>query len=149
MNGASFIGSALMILLLLPVLVLHWEGRAVADRLYGLIALGGVGFAAILHGVAGMMLAAGIGLACLSLLSSAVAGISLLWRLRLLTGGHIKLIAAGATWLSASGAVLMLGLAAALFVLAAMILRIRKTADPRPDMAGIAAIALLSAQLMT
>ncbi|KEQ51296.1 hypothetical protein [Sphingobium chlorophenolicum] len=149
MNGASFIGCALMILLLLPVLVLHWEGRVVTDRLYGAIALGGVGFAALFHGAVGAMLAVGVGLACLLLLSSAVAAISLFWRLRLLTGGHIKLIAAGATWLSAGGALLMLALAVGLFVVVAVILRVRKVADPRPDMAGIAAIALLSAQLMT
>lgn len=144
----TLIGCALLILLLLPVLVLHWEGRAVTDRLYALIALGGIGFAALFQGMAGMMLAAAVGLGCLMLLSSLVAVISTLWRLRLMTGGHIKLLAAGATWLSATGALLMLALAAALFLLAALILRVRKAADPRPDMAAIAAIALLSAQLM-
>ncbi|WP_150291498.1 hypothetical protein [Sphingobium estronivorans] len=146
MNGMQWIGCAALILLLLPVLVLHWEGRAVTDRFYGLIALCGIGFAGLAHGVSGMAMAGAIGLACLALLSSAIAVLALRWRL--LTGGHIKLLAAGATWLSVTGALLMLGLALALFLIAAVILRVRKAADPRPDMAGIAAIALLSAQFM-
>ncbi|WP_375196607.1 hypothetical protein [Sphingobium sp.] len=148
MNGESHIGSALLILLLLPVVILHWERRGGDDRLYGLIAIGGVGFAAWTQGPGGALLAGLSGVLCLLLLSALVAAISSVWRLHLLTGGHIKLLAAGACWLSLTGAALMLAVATALFWLAALFLRARKAADPRPDMAAIAAIALLSAQLM-
>lgn len=148
MNGSHLIGCTLMILLLLPVLVLHAEKRVVADRFYGLIALGGLGFAGLVQGLPGLMIAALAGLGCLMLLSSVIAVITLRWRLRLLTGGHIKLLAAGATWLDPGGALRMLGVAVALFLLAALFLRVRKAGDPRPDMAAIATVALLSAQLM-
>lgn len=148
MTGLTLIGCALCLLLLLPVLVLHGEGRPVHDGFYGLIALGGVGFSTLLHGVPGGAMAVVTGLACLLLLSLAMAALERRWDMRLLTGGHIKLLAAGASWLSATGALLMLGLAAGLFLIGAAILRVRKTANPRPDMAVVAAVALLSAQLM-
>lgn len=148
MNGPALIGCAALILLLLPVVILHGERRPVPDALYALVALCGIGFSALMHGAAGLALAFGTGLASLILVTMAVAAASALWRVRLLTGGHIKLLAAGATWLSIAGALAMLLLTASLFILAAMILRARKATSPRPDVAVIAAFALLSVRLM-
>jgi hypothetical protein len=148
MTGLTLIGCALTVLLLLPVVVLHGEERPVHDGFYGAIALGGLGYSALLHGPGGGMAAAMTALACLLLLSLAMAALERRWDIRLLAGGHIKLLAAGASWLSVTGALLMLALAAGLFLIGAAILRVRKTTNPRPDMAVVAAVALLSAQLM-
>ena len=149
MTGLPLIGCAALILLLLPILVLQAEKRPIADRFHILLAAAGIGFAALSRGASGMALAVALGLSCLLLMTGIVAALSARCQVRLLTGGHIKLIAAGTTWLSPSGALIMLALSVALYCAVAILLRTRKAADPRPDMATITVAALLSAQLMT
>ncbi len=99
MDGQSLIASALLIVLLLPVVVAAWERKRVPDGFYLAIAAGGIGFAAATQGWPGALLAAATGCACLLLVAATVGLIRARWHVRLLVGGHIKLLGAGATWL--------------------------------------------------
>ena len=147
MNGVHLIAFALLILLLLPVAVAAWEDKRPPDALYLAIALCGAGFAGIAEGVPGMIKALATGLACLLLVAAAITLIRNRWRVRLMLGNHIKLLGAGATWLGASGAPLMLVLTALLFLLSIAILRVRKMPAARPNFSHIAVASILFVQI--
>ena len=146
MNGTGLIASALLILLLLPIVVATWERKRVPDALYIAIAAAGIGYAGLRDGLMGALLAGGIGLACLLLVAAAVGLARTRWGVRLLVGSHIKLLGAGATWLGAPGAATMILLALFLFIACVILLRARKAPDIRPEFAPIAAIAILAVQ---
>ncbi len=116
MDGIDLFASAFLILLLLPVVIATWEHKRAPEGLYLAIAAGGIGYGGLSHGLAGALLAAAIGLACLLLVAAAVGMVRARWQVRLLVGSHIKLLGAGATWLSASGAIAMIFFAFCLFI---------------------------------
>lgn len=146
MNGTALIGVALLILLLLPVLLLSEQGRRIPDALPATIAGTGLLFAALLDGPSGLILSALTGLAFLLLLAAGVSiGCSLL-HARLLTGAHIKLLAAGAIWLGAPGALKMVLLTTLFWFAAGALLRARKIARTEPHYA-IIAVAILCVQI--
>jgi len=147
MNGVHLIAFGLLVLLLLPVAVAAWEDKRPPDALYLAIALSGAGFAGVTEGFPGVVKALATGLACLLLVAATITAIRDRWQVRLLLGNHIKLLAAGATWLGISGASLMLLLAALLFLFSIAILRARKMPEMRPNFSHIAVIAILCVQI--
>jgi hypothetical protein len=76
----------------------------------------------------------------------AVAALRRAWDVHLLSGGHIKLLGAGAVWLGAPGAATMVVLTILAFIGIAALLRARKAARIRPEFAPIAALAMLAVQ---
>lgn len=142
MNGGGYIALAALILLLLPVVVMPWEGRRVPDALYAALAVGGLVAAAAKGGLGAMAWAVAGGCATLAIVAAITTAIRLNHRLQLLTSGHVKLLSAGSLWLGLGGALAMVGAAfAALFI--AGILQRRRSRARRPDFAAIAALAIL------
>lgn len=142
MGGVGYIALAALILMLLPAVVLPWEGRRVPDALYAAIGAGGLVAAGLREGLDGVIWAAVAGAGSLLTVTAVIAGIKAHINAQLVTGGHIRLLAAGSTWLGIYGAMAMLGLAfAALFTIG--LYRHRKTNSRRPDFAAIAALAIL------
>lgn len=147
MTGVQLIAISTLILILLPIIVLEWEQRNVPNWLYLLLGAAGIAFTLTSRGLGGAIVSLAAGIAILLLLAGAIAYMRRTWKLRLLSGGQIKLMAAGAAWLGPVGAVLMLSLAILLFVISVIFLRIRKKAVLRPDSEAIAAIAILIVQV--
>ncbi|HWJ71523.1 MAG TPA: hypothetical protein VNS79_15875 [Sphingobium sp.] len=147
MNAIGLIGLALLILLLLPVVIAAWEGYGVPDMLYLVIASGGIIFAGVTRGWAGALQAGLVGLGCLIVVAAAITAIRLRWQVRLLVGGHIKLLGAGATWLGVAGSIGMIAISLTLLAGGAVFLRIRKNTNIRPEFIPIAAASILLVQI--
>lgn len=147
MDGTSLIASALLTLMLLPIAVAAWDRWRVPDGLYLAIAAAGIGYSYMRNGVAGAASAVLVGLACLLLVAAAISLLKARQQVRLLLGGHIKLLGAGATWLSAQGAVVMTLVSFSLFVFCALFLRARRASNTRPEFAPIATFSILMIQL--
>lgn len=143
MGAAGYFYLALLILVLVPIVILPWEGKSTPDWLYAVLAVGGLSAAALLKGVPGVLLAGLAGLACLAIASLAVTLVRARTRARILTGGQIKLLGAGATWLGVSGAFAMIALAAIALVLLAAFQR-AGAVKQRPDASAVFAVAILS-----
>ena len=147
MGAADCLALAALIVLLLPAVVLPWEGRRVPDALYAAIALDGLAAAWLTGGEEALWPSAAGGALAMIAAAALVAAARRWLRVQLLTGGHIKLLAAGAAWLGPGGALAMLALAlGGLFALGA-------AAGPgngprRPDFALVAALAVLCVGLL-
>jgi len=147
MPGLQLLAIAILILLLLPIVILEWESYRVPDWLYMLLAGSGVIFSLLQFGFGTAVVALLTAALCLLLIGGGVAYMRRTWKLRFLSGGQIKLLAAGSAWLGPVGAILMLILAIISFILFVLILRIRKKTILRPDSEAIAAIAILVIQV--
>ncbi len=146
MTGFGFLALATLIVLLLPIVVLPWEGRRVPDPFYALLAAGGILASGIGGGFDSALWAAAACLICLAVVAAGVTLLRMTTRLQLLTGGHIKLLAAGAAWLGIGGTFAMLLLAfAALFAVGAI--GQFRPLTRRPDFSVIAALAIFSLNL--
>lgn len=141
MSAVDYLALAVLILLLLPVVVLPWEGRRAPDVLYAAIGAGGIAATGLRAGWEAMPWAAAAGLACLIIVSIIVTNIRIFLDLQILTSGHIKLLAAGSTWLGLGGALAMVS-AAFVALLAAAAWQQRRSGS-RPDFTAIAALAIL------
>jgi hypothetical protein len=119
MGAGGYFTLALLIVLLLPTVVLAMEGRRSPDALYALIAICGLMVSAYSGGSRALVVAIASALGVLLVTGTAVTMLRSKLRLRILTGGQIKLMAAGAAWLGPWGTVLMMVLAiVALFAIA-------------------------------
>lgn len=146
MEAAGYFYLALLILVLIPIVILPWEGRSTPDWLYMLLAGSGLAGAAMAGGVWGLALSFAAGLGFLGLASLAVTALRKRTRARILTGGQIKLLGAGATWLGIHGAVAMIMVTViVLFVLAAV--QRAGAVRQRPDASAVLAVAILSVAL--
>lgn len=143
MGAAGYFYLALLILALIPIVVLPWEGRATPDWLYALLAVGGLVGAVTLEGTAGLVRSCLAGAACLIVGSLAVTVLRARTHARILTGGQIKLLAAGATWLGMNGTFAMVGVTALALVLLAAFQR-AGAVRRRPDASAILAVAIIS-----
>ncbi|GFE77250.1 hypothetical protein [Novosphingobium sp. TCA1] len=141
MAGLSYFNLALLIVLLLPAVIMPWEGRRPPDLLYFVIAAGGLSFAALGGGIPALGWSALAGAGCLLLVAAGVAGLRAGLGLRLLTGSQIKLLAAGATWLGPFGALTMIAITAMTLLVVATAQQFR-TAARRPDSGAIVAVAI-------
>jgi hypothetical protein len=142
MGGMGYIGVAALILLLLPVVVLPWEGRRVPDACYAALAAGGLAMAGLQHGLGGVVWAAAAGAAILLAVTAIVAGIKTYVNVQLATAGHIKLLSAGSVWLGLAGAAIMLCMALVVLFTVAIFQSIGSRTQ-RPDFSAIAALAIL------
>lgn len=147
MPGVQLVAISALILLLLPIVILEWESYRVPDWLYMLLAGSGVVFSLLQFGFGTAIIALLTAALCLLLIGSGVAYMRRAWKLRFLSGGQIKLLAAGSAWLGPVGAILMLILAILSFTIFVLILRVRKKTILRPDSEAIAAIAILVIQV--
>lgn len=143
MEAVGYFTLATLVMVLIPAVAISQEGRRMPEWLYAVIAGAGL-IASVCRGGApalgGAVLA---GLLVLLLVGGAITLLRGTIQLRLLTGGQIKLMAAGATWLGPLGALAMIFIAGfALFTIAAW----QQTVDHhrRPDAATILAFAILS-----
>ncbi|MEE4451567.1 hypothetical protein [Novosphingobium resinovorum] len=143
MEAAGYFYLALLVLVLVPVVILPWEGRTTPDWLYALFGACGLAGAAALGGTPGLLWAVAAGLGCLGAASLAVTLLRARTRARILTGGQIKLLAAGATWLGINGTFAMVALAALALVLLAAFQR-AGAVRRRPDASAILAVAIFS-----
>lgn len=140
--GLGYLTLAALILLLLPAVVMPWEGYRVPDWLYGAIAAGGIVASGLSGGSHAALIAAAIGLTSFVLITGIITIIRISLNLRILAGGHIKLMATGAMWLGVTGALAMLAMAFGGLLLLAAIQKVRATTR-RPDFSIIAALAIL------
>lgn len=143
MEAAGYFYLALLILVLIPIVILPWEGKSTPDWLYMLLAGSGLAGAAVVGGVSGLMLSCAAGLGFLGLASLMVTALRKRTRARILTGGQIKLIGAGATWLGIHGALAMVVVAAVALVVLVAIQRTGAVRQ-RPDASAVLAVAILS-----
>jgi prepilin signal peptidase PulO-like enzyme (type II secretory pathway) len=142
MTGWSYLTLAALILLLLPAVIMPWEGRRVPDGYYALIAAAGLAAAGGEGGIGAIAGAVAGAIAVLCIVTAIVASIRAKQRLQLLTSGDIKLLSAGSLWLGPVGALIMVAAAFAL-LFAAGILQHRRLQARRPDFAAMAAFAIL------
>ncbi|AOR79257.1 hypothetical protein QUC32_04705 [Novosphingobium resinovorum] len=143
MEAAGYFYLAFLLLVLIPVVVLPWEGRTTPDWLYMVLAASGLLGAALLSGVPGLIRACVAGAGSLAIAGLAVALLRAHTGARVLTGGQIKLLAAGATWLGFSGTFAMVAVALlTLFALAAF--QKAGAVRRRPDASAILAVAIVS-----
>lgn len=141
-GAAGYFTLALLIVVLMPAVILPWEGRKAPDGLFVAIAACGLASSGIHGGLAGLGWAVAGALACLVVVGGAVTILRANTRLRILTGGQIKLMAAGATWLGLPGAAIMILITIfSLFSIAA--LQQVSESQRRPDSAAIVAVAIL------
>lgn len=140
--GLNYLTLAALILLLLPAVVLPWEGRRVPDWLYGAIGAGGIVAGGLQGGSEAALIAGVIGLTSFALITGIITIIRISLNLRILTGGHIKLMATGAMWLGVTGALAMWAMAFGGLFLVGAVRKVRATAR-RPDFSTIAALAIL------
>jgi prepilin signal peptidase PulO-like enzyme (type II secretory pathway) len=143
MDAAGYFYVALLILVLMPLVVLPWEGRIPPDWLYILLAGCGLAGAFVLGGMPALLLSCAAGIGCLLVAGGAVTLLRARTRLRILTGGQIKLIAAGATWLGVTGALVMIAVAVLVLFLIALVQR-AGAVRRRPDASAIVAVAIVS-----
>jgi prepilin signal peptidase PulO-like enzyme (type II secretory pathway) len=142
MTGSNYLALAALILLLLPAVILPWEGRRVPDAYYAFIAAAGLVPAGAAGGPAGIASALAAAIATLCIVTAIVTAIRASQRLQLLTAGHIKLLSAGSVWLGPVGALMMV-IAAFTLLFAAGIFQHRRSRTRRPDFAAMAALAIL------
>lgn len=141
--AAGYFHLAALVLIVVPIVILPWEGRRTPDWLYILLAVCGLVGSALLGGWPALVRGLVAGAGCLLVAGLAVTVLRARTRLRILTGGHIKLLAAGATWLGVLGALAMMAVAVfALFLIAFM--QRTGAVRRRPDTSAIVAIAILS-----
>ncbi|WP_313439435.1 hypothetical protein [Novosphingobium sp.] len=141
MAGLSYFNLALLIVLLLPAVILPWEGRRPPNLLYLVIAIGGLSFAALKGGVPAFSLSVLAGASCLVLVAGGLAILRSTTGFCLLTGSQIKLLAAGATWLGLLGAATMIAITAMTLLIVATAQQFRTVAR-RPDSGAIVAVAI-------
>lgn len=143
MQAAGYFYLALLILMLLPVVILPWEGQPTPDWLY--LVLGGCGLAGALiqGGLPALVLSCAAGLGCLLIAAGAVTALRLRTRARILTGGQIKLLSAGGTWLGVGGSAAMIAVAVLALFLIATFQKIGAVRS-RPDASAIVAVAIVS-----
>lgn len=146
MEAAGYFYLALLILVLVPVVILPWEGQTTPDWLYVVLAGCGLVGAAALEGTSGFYRACAAGVGCIAVASLAVTVLRARTRARILTGGQIKLLGAGATWLGISGTFAMMAVAVLALVLIAAFQR-AGAVRRRPDASAILAVAILSVAL--
>lgn len=143
MDAAGYFYLAALLLVLIPVVVLPWEGRTTPDWLYIVLAAFGLAGAMTLEGGAGLLRACAAGAAAMLAASLAVALLRARTGARVFTGGQIKLLAAGATWLGVGGTFVMVAVALlTLFTLAAF--QKAGAVRRRPDASAILAVAIVS-----
>ena len=142
MPGANYLLVAVLILLLLPVVVLPWEGRRVPALLYAVIAGIGILTAGVEGGAPAMLCAAITGTAVLVILAALATAMRQRLQLVIITSGHMRLLAAGATWLGAWGTLAMAVITFLVLLAVAMFQHLR-SAGRRPDFSAIAALAIL------
>ncbi|WP_395397140.1 hypothetical protein WBP07_31195 [Novosphingobium sp. BL-8A] len=132
----------MLILLLLPIVVLPWEGRRPPAAIYAILATIGALFAFTCNGLDGAAMNIGSGLACLILLLMSVSAIRSATGLQILTGGQIKLLSSGAIWLGTIGSLAMITLTGAVLFTIAIFHRVKGIAH-RPDTGAVAAAMIL------
>lgn len=142
MNAGAYFTLAVLILVLLPVVILPWEQRKVPDWIYAIIAACGLASSLVDNGLPTLTWSALSGLGCLLVVGGGVTALRAATRLRILTGGQIKLLAAGATWLGPTGTLIMVLVAAfALFAAAALLQA--SQAQRRPDSGSVLALSIV------
>lgn len=142
MHAGNYLALAGLIVLMLPIVVLHQEGRRSPDIFYALLVLCGLGTSAWAGGWSGFAWSLAAAAAVLAVTGGLVTLLRSRMRLRLLTGGQIKLMAAGATWLGPWGSLLML-LIALLTLLGIAIGRQLTHGPARPTSANIIVAAIM------
>lgn len=143
MGAGGYFTLAALVIVLVPAVAISLEGRRTPDILYPAMALCGLIGSGLRGGSPAVGGAFVSGMGVLLLVGGAITLLRSTMRLRLLTGGQIKLMAAGATWLGPVGALAMILVAGfALFALAAW----QQTSDQsrRPDSAIVVALAILA-----
>ncbi|MFT4053301.1 MAG: hypothetical protein QM681_02255 [Novosphingobium sp.] len=143
MEAAGYFYLAFLLLVLIPVVVLPWEGRTTPDWLYIVLATFGMVGAVVLEGRPGLVRACAAGAASLAVASLAVALLRARTGARVLTGGQIKLMAAGATWLGFGGTFAMVAVALLTLVALAAVQK-AGAMRRRPDASAILAVAIVS-----
>lgn len=146
MEAGGYFTLAMLIVLLLPIVVMPLEGRRSPDVLYAVIAACGLAVSTWNGGQAGL----GRAVLASLLVFVAVGGIITLLRsklrLRILSGGQIKLMAAGAAWLGPSGALIML-VSSILALFSVAMWRRLSEARSRPVSMTVVAFAIMIAAL--
>ena len=145
--GANYFTLALLVLLLLPIAVMTLERRRAPDLLYALVAACGLGSSAWYAGWPGLgwSLASGLGVAVVIGGAITALRVQLRHQLDLPTREQIKLMAAGASWLTPFGASLMI-MIAALSMIAVVIWQHlqEKHSRPGPEIVVIVAIIIIA-----
>ncbi len=142
MDGFGALRFAVLIVLLLPVVVLPWEGRRTPGFFYAILATTGAVFAFTRNGLDSALANIGSGLACLILLLMVVYAIRSATGFQILTGGQIKLLSSGAIWLGTIGSLAMVTLTGTVLFALATFHRMNGIAR-RLDSGAVAAATIL------
>lgn len=142
MGAGEYFALAVLIVVLMPAVIMPWEGRKVPDLLFVAIAACGVAYSGLRDGFMGALWAVEASFACLLLVGGGVTALRARTRLRVLTGSQIKLMAAGATWLGLWGAAIMILITTFSLFSFATLQQVSER-QRRPDSAAIVAMAIL------
>lgn len=127
MGSGGYLALAVLIVLLIPIVAMPLDGRRLPNAIYAVMAICGLilntwsgGWAGLVGAVAsslGIMIAAGV----------AITLLRRKMRLRVLTGGQIKLLGAGAAWLGPLGTLSMAVIFIVMLFIVAMWRQIRES----------------------
>jgi len=141
-TGMAYLRFALLIVLVLPVVILPWEGRRPPLALYIALAVVGGLFAFVCSDLTGAMTNIAAGIICLCALSVTLSSVRSRTGRQILTGGQIKLLSSGAVWLGMIGSLAMIILAGLGLLTVAVVHRMNGIAR-RPDSGAIVAGTIL------
>lgn len=142
MGAGGYFTLAVLVTVLIPAVALSVEGRKVPGFVYPAIAGCGLVSSVLRGGLAGLGQSVAAALVTLLLIGAAITVLRAATRLRILTGGQIKLMAAGATWLGLVGSLVMIVVAAfGLFAFA--VLHQAGDGQRRPQSALIVVLAIM------
>lgn len=142
MGASVYFTLAALIVLLMPIIVLPWEGQRAPDWLYALLGAGGLACVWVTGGAVAAAWSAGAALGCLVVVGACITMLRVNTGLQVLTGGHIKLLAAGATWLGFTGAVIMIAITIFVLFLIAAFQQVG-SGRHRPDSSAVVAMAIV------
>lgn len=144
MGAGGYFALAGLVVLLLPVVILPWEGRRTPSLFLASLGACGLLVQFLGGGLGALMGGAVTALAVLVLLGLVTTLLRGRMRLRILTGGQIKLMAAGAAWLGPINVIYMLILVVLMTFTVAAVGQLRQT-HCHPQSAVIIATAIVLA----
>ena len=138
MGAEGYLALAALIVVLIPIVVLPMDGRRSPHMAYAVMAGCGLAYSAWAGGWLGLVVsflsACGVVLAVGGLLTF----LRRRMRLSILTGGHIKLMGAGAAWLGPWGALLMVTISIVMLFAIAVLQNMRNSNARQFSLASIA-----------
>lgn len=142
MDALDCLRFAALIILVLPIVVMPWEGRRPPSVIYVTLATTGAAFAFARSGLTGSLQNLAAGMVCLVSILTILTIVRIRIGFQILTGGQIKLLSSCAIWLGLVGSLAMIIVTGiAVFIIAAV--NKMNGISKRPDFGAVAVGSIL------